>query len=353
MNNIIGLIFFSAPPQDISAIDKHDCNTEFGSQASGINDIPDIYLEDYQTYNDEDDKYLTELYMGRDLRADSRYTDKMSDVFDSRGSNYSPYIPNDGQSSYVYGGPDSRLLESADLPMFESQNTNIYGFKSSAHYSRHTDSQRSTRNTAYSRNRKISDLQSMYYDGSKRLIEIHVEPLARGDQEKNRPSMSHSNPVWEGTHFLVANYQAQSRVSSASSLRSTESPIKSAPNLAYRKTHKDNWKANSNIDKVDTTKHLDLNKKKLEKRELTSSTLSEFNRANTTRVVSENSSVHRSKCGAELAESSSGGSKNGMKKVKRKSLTLSESSAVRIVKAIGTCDNKGCRLCGFARLDQV
>ena len=72
-------------------------------------------------------------------------------------------------------------------------------------------------------------------DGDKKLIKIIIEPLEETISETDLRTMS--NPFKCGTQFLMANSRAQSRGSSVSSLKSTDAPIKSAPNLAGRKIY--------------------------------------------------------------------------------------------------------------------
>ena len=72
-------------------------------------------------------------------------------------------------------------------------------------------------------------------DGDKKLIKIIIDPLEETISETDLGTMS--NPFKCGTQFLMANSRAQSRGSSVSSLKSTDAPIKSAPNLAGRKIY--------------------------------------------------------------------------------------------------------------------
>ena len=331
--------------------DKEDSDIDFGSRVSGVYEIPDIYLEEYLTDNNVDDKSLNDVYFDRDLRADSRNTDsKMYGLLRNRVTNYSPYGPDEGRSSYVYGGPDSRLLESVDLPVFESQNTHIYDNRSSNINSRHSASQQSNRYKLYSRGRtKRSTSPNVYSKGGKKLIEIHVEPLRDRSQVTNSPSRSESNPVWEGTHFLLTNYQAQSRISSASSLRSTDSPIKSAPNLSLKKAQTE--LLNATLHKKDarlkTFKQIDIKGKRDLK-----NTEEKFKDTETKNEDSETKSTGSLKeFVKELSRQSSleCSEFNLEDKKRRNKKKVPNNSLLRIVKAAGTCDNEDCQFCQTAR----
>ena len=192
----------------------------------------------------------------------------------------------------------------------------------------------------------------------------------------------------------MANYRAQSRVSSVSTLRSTDAPIKSAPNLAQEKTYSGHIHKKINRKTISQRKKLgDIQSKgwnkdirhksaagKIESRPFSltdsrSDTVEEFetsltesrteSQMNVTKTRNDSQmsvTTNRSKSQMSVSEirsesevsftsDKSSRLKNGTGKKNRKQFpkNLSKDSSLRMLQAGGICGNDGCSLCLMAK----
>ena len=224
-----------------------------GSTASREYGVAENFLDDLQTDHGglQEPFYFSE----RGLRSDSRYADsrisgldsRTSELPESRTPNRWLNLPYHDRGSYMHDGLDSRILESVDISDFEYGDTRVNGSGLSNIFSWQTESQNRQKYSSYHKEDHLRDgSASVNYSGSKKLVNIYIERLKESSPSTDTPSRSDSNPVWEGTHYLMRNYHAQSRISLASSLRSTDSPIKSAPKMIKGKKLTDFFHDNLN-----------------------------------------------------------------------------------------------------------
>ena len=165
---------------------------------------------------------LYEEYLSPDLRASASNVSELSDN-DSRITQCYHDLALRSRNICLDDEPDFKFLERPDV-----RNTHANAYKD-------TDiAQTKVGETSLTYQNAIK--QQSHYDGNKKLVEIYIEPLKETISETDTVSERNLDPVKEGTQFLMAHYRAQSRGSSVSSLKSTDAPIKSAPNLIRENT---------------------------------------------------------------------------------------------------------------------
>lgn len=317
------------------------------SQASENLENPSNDTEDDQASYDTDRwHHLYQQYQ----RPDSLFRDsKLSGTKGSRASNYSSNVQIESRGSYLNDGLDSRLLRSIDIPMFDSPSTQISNDGiSDIDYPNRGSNDMSEHSPYLSDDKVPSPNANIYCDGSKHLIEIHIEPLKDSSLGSTSQSRSSSNPLWEGTHFLMAHYRAQSRISSASSLRSSDLPVMNAPQLTLEKKQLSHFqnsltlkqgKTNSGSKKKKSSNKIVGPKGKVER--------SLFSMSGRKTASKENTSLSR-RVGRERNNGESGGLTD-MKKRKLLKKKMSEGSSLRILEAGELCGSDGCQMCIMAK----